>query len=127
MRNTVLIVDDEKDLVALLASVLRKAGLVVLEAGGAAEAIAICEDPAVGLDLILSDFQMPGMNGLDLADHIVSVRPNIQVILMSANFSRLDTIGARGFEFIQKPFSFDDFVARITESLSEESLLRQPS
>ena len=126
MRSTVLVVDDEKDLVALLASVLRKAGLVVLEAV-VAEAIAICEDPAVTLDLILSDFQMPGMNGLELADHVVLIRPNIAVILMSANFSRLDTIAARGYEFIQKPFPFDDLVARITERLSEESLLRQPS
>ena len=38
-----------------------------------------------------------------------------------------DTIAASGFEFIQKPFPFDDLVARITERLSEESLLRQPS
>ena len=127
MRNTVLVVDDEKDLVELLAAILRKTGLTVLEAVGAAEAIAICEDPATSPDLILSDFQMPGMNGLELADHVVPICPNIAVILMSANFSRLDTIAARGFEFIQKPFSFDDLVARISERLSEESLLRQPS
>lgn len=123
MKNTVLIVDDERDLLALLASILRKAGLTVLEAVGAAEAIAICEDPEVTVDLILSDFQMPGMSGLELADHVVSLRPNIRVILMSANFSRLETIAARGFEFIGKPFAFEDFVSRITECLSEESCL----
>ena len=119
-----LVVDDEKDLLELLAAVLRQRGFVVREAVGAAEAIAICEDPKTTPDLILSDFQMPGiMNGLELVDRIVSTHPNISVILMSANFSGLDAIIARGFQFIEKPFSFDDLIERITERLSEEYLL----
>jgi two-component system, cell cycle response regulator CpdR len=123
--NTVLVVDDERDLVSLLATTLRKHGFIVREAVGSDEAIAVCEDRRLTLDLVLSDFQMPGiLNGLELADHIVSGRPNIAVILMSANFSRLDTISARGFEFIEKPFSLDDIVSRIAQRLSKRPMLR---
>lgn len=126
MRKTLLVVAEDKDLVSVLAEIIRNSNFTVWEAVGAEEAIAICENTAVSLDLVLSDFQMRGMNGLDLAYRLTSIRPSLRIIVMSSDFSRLESISACGFEGIQKPFSFDDLVDRIKLLVSEESLLRQP-
>ena len=124
MRKTVLVVAEEKDLVSLLAAILRNSGFVVWEATEAIEAIGICEKVVV--DLVLSDFQVRSMNGLRLAERVASIRRNMPIIVMSGDCSRLESIEARGFASIGKPFSFDDLVDRIKVCLSEEFLLRLP-
>jgi DNA-binding response OmpR family regulator len=127
VRKTVLVVAAERDLLSLLAAILRNRGFVVWEATEGIEAIEICENAAVRPDLVLSDFQLRSMNGLGLAERIASIRPDMPIIVMSADCSRLESIEASGFASIEKPFSFDDLVERINVCLSEEFLIRQPS
>ena len=68
--NTVLLVEDEPRVAALVASALKKAGYVVLQASDAAQALEIVRTHAGPIDLLLTDVVMPGMNGRQLADEV---------------------------------------------------------
>src|SRR5437667_10341784 len=91
VKKTVMVVDDEKDVLALVAQALRKNGFIVREAGSGAEAIAICDDLSAALDLVLSDCEMPRMSGLELAARVLAIRADMPLILMFANYSLLHT------------------------------------
>ena len=119
MNKTILVVDDEKDIVLMLAGALRRAGFLVLEAVNGIDALALLEHASC--DLVLSDFQMPDINGLELAQRILSGRPNLPVILMSGNLSVRETIRERGFDCIQKPFLLPDLIQQIKERISSDS------
>ena len=86
----ILIVEDEVLIRSLLADELREAGLAVIEAGRANEALSYLE--SVGpVDLVFTDVQMPGsLNGQELARHLRNVFPLIPVILTSGNIGKLD-------------------------------------
>lgn len=67
----VLIVDDSRAQRRVLALSLQRWGYIVSEAGGAAEALELCRDTA--FDIVLSDWMMPGMSGLELCRHIRAI------------------------------------------------------
>ena len=83
-RGTVLIVDDEESVRALLRRQLNSAGHTVLEAGSGPEALGLVRQRAERLDLVLSDVVMPAMNGTELAAHLATEFPRLPVVLMSA-------------------------------------------
>lgn len=83
-RGTILIVDDEEGVRALLRRQLNSAGHTVLEAGSGPEALGLVRQRAERLDLVLSDVVMPAMNGTELAAHLATEFPHLPVVLMSA-------------------------------------------
>jgi two-component system cell cycle sensor histidine kinase/response regulator CckA len=113
--KTILVVDDETELLAVIAQTLRRAGYEVLEACGVAEAVLKCEQPQI--DLILSDFNLPGANGIILARKMESLRPNLPIIFMTGNHEACDELTAYGFLCLSKPFSFADMESVIRETL----------
>jgi len=66
-------------------------------------------------DLVLSDFNMPRMNGLRLTKHIKRVTPQTAVIIMSgsAEINREDVLAAGGIDLIEKPILLDKLLAKI--------------
>jgi two-component system cell cycle sensor histidine kinase/response regulator CckA len=82
--GTVLLVDDQAGVRALLRRELTGRGHQVLEAGDGAEALHLVRRRNGAVDLIVSDVVMPVMNGPELATHIGFEFPDIPVILMSA-------------------------------------------
>lgn len=84
VRATVLIVDDEEGVRALLRRQLNTAGHTVLEASSAPEALGLIRQRAERIDLVLSDVVMPAMNGTELAAHLATEFPDLPVVLMSA-------------------------------------------
>jgi CheY-like chemotaxis protein len=84
IRATVLIVDDEEAVRALLRRQLNAAGHTILEASSAPEALGIIRQRAERLDLVLSDVVMPAMNGTELAAHLATEFPDLPIVLMSA-------------------------------------------
>jgi DNA-binding NtrC family response regulator len=66
-------------------------------------------------DLVLSDFNMPGMDGLSLAKHIHRVAPQTAIIIMSgsADIKPKHVVAAGGIDFIEKPIIFEKLLARI--------------
>ena len=67
------------------------------------------------VDLVLSDFNMPGMSGLRLTKHINRVTPQTAVIIMSgsAEINREDVLAAGGIDLIEKPILLDKLLAKI--------------
>ena len=113
--KTVLVVEDEIDLLALIAQILRRSGYHVLEASTPSEALFICENNEI--DLMLSDFNLPEANGIILAQKVEKLRPNLPMIFMSGNRQAYDELTARGFICLRKPFSFADMEYTVRETL----------
>lgn len=81
--STILIVDDEVKMWAILSLWLTRHGFSVLEAGCGEEALRICKESEGPVHLLLVDVLMPGMSGVELAPQIMALQPAIKVILMS--------------------------------------------
>lgn len=99
--KTVLVVEDEIELLALIAQILRRSGYLVLEASTPSEALFICENNEI--DLMLSDFNLPEANGIILAQKVERVRPNLPMIFMSGNRQAYDELTAR-LHLLEKAF-----------------------
>lgn len=80
----VLLVDDNEDTRYLMAESLSSHGYQVLEAASGMEAIRACLETAEPPDVLLTDIQMPGMTGFQLADHLKANYSNLRVLYMSA-------------------------------------------
>lgn len=121
-QPTVLVVDDEPTLVALVRTMLWRAGFTVLEATGPEEALRIASrTPQV--DVLLTDVLMPGMNGYELAAQLRSARPEIKVLFMSGYRDRaiLESTGVavEDLSLVRKPFTQYTLVSRIGELLAD--------
>lgn len=105
--GTLLVVDDQESVRALLRRELSDAGHTVLEAGDGAEALHLVRRRNGGVDLILSDVVMPHMNGTELATIVGTEFPEIPIILMSAfapaGVARVG-LGESIVPVLQKPF-----------------------
>lgn len=118
--KSILVVDDEKNVVAFLAEMLTLRGYIVHRAEGAREALDLVADLPGRLDLLLADVVMPGMNGKELAGRIARMRPETKVLFMSAYSDEIITshgVVPAGVNLIRKPFRMDDLVKKIEEVL----------
>jgi two-component system cell cycle sensor histidine kinase/response regulator CckA len=113
----ILVTDDDPNTRVVVAEVLKRNGYSVLAAGGSAEALGIIEDRHQKLSLLLTDLSMPGLNGGDLAERAVALRPGLKVIVMSGhqyeNVERYLTIGKTRLAFLQKPFSVSSLIHQV--------------
>lgn len=87
-HKTILIVDDAALVRDMISRFLRKDGFAVLCAANADEALSLAK-ACLSLDLLITDYQMPGMNGLELATRIHGTHPETKLLLMSGTL--LDT------------------------------------
>ena len=101
-QKTVLIVDDDATIVSFVAESLT-AKYHVLTAASSEEALRLSKDYKKEIHLLLSDVQMPGMTGIDLATQIASHRPKIKVLLMSGYTGGMLVLN-EGWHFLPKPF-----------------------
>ncbi|MBZ5624426.1 MAG: response regulator [Acidobacteriia bacterium] len=94
-----LVVDDEPSVRRYISTILHREDFRTLEAEDGAHALQIVQELDGGVDLIVSDIQMPNGDGLSLAHAVNKSFPAVPVILVSGN-AKPDI----GFEFVQKPF-----------------------
>jgi DNA-binding response OmpR family regulator len=108
--GTVLLVEDLDDLRDVLHRTLRANGYQVLSAGDAEEALRLAAQEGVVVDLLLTDWHLPLMNGHELAVTLAQQNPRLQVLLTSgqldANAGALDWLKGRG-EYLAKPYDLD--------------------
>ncbi len=114
MAARVLVVDDEKDLRALLEYALGEAGLSIVGAAGGREALARIAEAAP--DLVVLDLLLPDIPGLDVLKAIRRDRPALPVILLTAKGEEIDRVlglelGAD--DYVVKPFSVRELVLRV--------------
>jgi CheY-like chemotaxis protein len=122
-KETVLVVEDESDMLNLIAKLLGKQGYSVLTAATPGEAVSLAQKHKGGIDLLLTDVVMPEMNGRELAEQLRPVCPDLKCLFMSgytANVIAHHGVLKTGVHFIQKPFSIRDISAKIREVLDEE-------
>lgn len=109
LGGAVLVVEDDSAVRELLVEYLEEAGFFVLRAEGAEEALRILAETS-NIKVVVSDVQMPGMSGIELAN-VVSELADVKVILISGYFQP-QPINSR---FLRKPFRMRDLEAAIRE------------
>ena len=115
-----LVVDDDPELLSLFSQMLRKEGYDLATAHDAKGALRFIQEFPDGSHLLLSDVEMPGMSGIELARRMAAERPDVPVILMSGSPlpSNTDT------PFLIKPFTSQELVQKIRDVMDLESAAR---
>ncbi len=117
--STILVADDDRGIRTVLNQALGRLGHDVRTTGNAATLWRWVEDGDG--DLVITDVVMPDENGLDLIPRIKRVRPELRVIVMSAQNTLLTAVRAteRGaFEYLPKPFDLNELVAVVGRALT---------
>ena len=121
-HETILLVEDENAILKMTTQMLEMFGYKVVAARTPGEAIRLAQDHAGEIDLLVTDVVMPEMNGRDLAKNILSIYPNLKRLFMSgytANVIAHHGVLDEGVNFIQKPFSREQFGLKIREVLGD--------
>ncbi len=128
--ETILIVEDETNLRRMACIYLEKLGYHILEAGDGAAAVQICVAHHGAIDLLLTDVIMPGMNGHEVAERVLSLRPETKVLYMSGYTENVighnGTLDA-GINLLQKPFTLQALKEKVREVLDAEPLPQEVS
>jgi CheY-like chemotaxis protein len=108
IHPTILVVEDEPSLLMVVSETLRDAGYVVWEAGDGESALRIIKTHP-DIELLITDVKMPGMNGYQLVDAGLALRPELKVMLMTgyAQDPIPKKIAQAGIQVLHKPFDFD--------------------
>jgi CheY-like chemotaxis protein len=122
--ETILLVEDETNLRRMACQYLETQGYRILEAADGAAAVQICVAHKGPIHLLLTDVIMPGMNGHQVAERVVSLRPMTRVLYMSGYTE--NAIGHNGtldegINLLQKPFTLLALKERVREVLDAET------
>ena len=102
MSRTVLVVDDDPNVLEVVAAMLDDLGCDVVTAESGRAALDLLEQNQQ-IAILITDINMPGMDGHELAERAKRIRPELQVLQLSGRERR-----SHGFPMIQKPFSEED-------------------
>ncbi len=118
--ETILVVDDDAAVLNLVRSCLKRLGYTVLVSDMPGEAVKMAEMHLDAIRLVITDVIMPEMNGQELVNRLMALKPDLQYLFMSGYTA--DVIRDRGLTetnggFIQKPFSMKTLAAKVSEAL----------
>lgn len=119
---TVLIVEDQSDLLESAKKSLEEYGYRVFAALDPHDAIAMCKEFSGSIDLLLADVIMPAMNGSELSRRIGKIKPGIKTLFMSgyaADMLEPPRGVGKGVDFIQKPFTPHDLAGKVQKVLKK--------
>jgi two-component system response regulator PilR (NtrC family) len=122
-KSKILIVDDEVSMREFLEIMLSKEGYKVSSAGSGKEALNMLNEDIY--DLVVSDVQMPGMNGIELLRNVKEVCPDTTVIMITAYASTesgVEAMKAGAYDYITKPFKVDEIKLIIKNALEKKRL-----
>ena len=101
----VLLAEDDVVVRNMVRLILEGAGFQVLAAADGMEALSISRQYSGRIDVLLTDFEMPHMNGVSLIEHIKPERPGILVLLMSGSLTGPLQVDSVEVKLLHKPFS----------------------
>src|SRR3989440_12062165 len=115
---TILLVDDEESVRAIVLKILRRAKYNVLEAENGEAALRVAESHPGKIDLVITDMFMPGLRGPEVAQKLAMTRPGLRVLFMSGYADHdLRTGVPAGANFLNKPFSGADLAKTVEAAL----------
>ncbi len=124
MSRRIVIVDDDRDLLKLLAAGLKRRDFEVVSAATADEGFAWLSRPE-RTHAVVTDLNMPNVNGLEFCRRVVENRPDVPVLVITA-FGSLDTavqaIRAGAYDFLTKPFELDSLELALDRAITHYSL-----
>jgi PAS domain S-box-containing protein len=118
--ETILLVEDEEHVRAVVRTILRAARYNVLEASNGGEALLLCEQHSGRIDLLLTDVVMPRLSGRELAERLAVVRPEMKVLFMSGYTKDTmihEAVLEAGIQYLQKPITPDALRAKVRQVL----------
>lgn len=122
--ETVLVVEDNAQILNLTQTILERQGYTVLTATSPNAALGLADEHAGPIDLLITDVIMPEMNGRDLAKRIRSRCSGIKLLYMSgytADAISINGVVDKGVNFIQKPFSIGELARKVREAIKSKS------
>ncbi len=121
--ETLLLVDDEETILDVCREFLEQAKYKVLTANAPDDAIHIAGQYSGKIHLLITDIVMPVMNGLELAETLRSIRPDIKCIFISGyppeTIFTTDIV-KKNINFVTKPFRLKDFAEKIRNALDSK-------
>ena len=120
--ETILLVEDQNEVRALAAKILRELGYGVLEAESAGRALEVAQNYTSPIHLLLTDIVMPLMGGIELADRVKPVQPQLKVLLMSGYGERSEfeeEVLPEKLARIQKPFTPEALARKVRGVLDQ--------
>jgi CheY-like chemotaxis protein len=128
--QTILVVDDDPEVLALAVEVLQRAGYTLLGTEDPRHALQLVRAHAEPLHLLLSDVVMPLMSGLELAAEVRAIRPEVKILLMSAHHTEeiedYRTRLAPGEPFLDKPFTIPALERAVRATLAYRAPVPRP-
>jgi DNA-binding NtrC family response regulator len=126
VKPRILVIDDEKRMVEVIAMVLRRDGYEVTPEVDAEKALAL--HAAEPFDLLITDLRMPGPDGLEVLRRAREVEPELRVILITAHgsvTSAVEALREGAFDYVEKPFDNDELKALVRRALDLDRLARE--
>ena len=126
--ETILLVEDEESLRTMASRILARNGYQVREAPNGESALRIVADPAVRVDLLVTDMVMPGMLGNEVVDRARELRPALPAVFITGYAPQvLDFHGipAPQLDIVQKPFTESDLLGGVQRALTRAAVPRQ--
>lgn len=117
MKINILLVDDEEEFSSALAERLTLRGFKVKTASTGEQALSLIERRSP--EVVVLDIMMPDLNGLEVLKRIKSLRPKIQVILITGAGSTkegIDGMHIGAFDYLMKPVPIDELIEKIHEA-----------
>ena|ERR1035438_1013204 len=117
--RTVLIVDDDPQMLRLMRVMMGPQNVKVLAAPRPSDALRMCGEETV--DLLISDVSMPEMDGNKLAERVLKLHPRVSVLLISGEVNEAPTVRAARVRFLKKPFFPAELVRLLREMLADRA------
>ncbi len=123
-NERILFVDDETTLADMAGEMLENLGYTVNVLSSSASALALFRQKPENFDLLITDLTMPGISGMDLASEVLSLSPDLPVILYTGYSATIDGEEARRVgirEFLMKPLSMNVLAEAVRKTLDGEN------
>lgn len=115
IRKRILLCEDNQILRKILVDLLKHEGHQVLDLETADEALLLGREKFDSIDVLLTDVEMPGTDGIELAKQISVLHPTISIFVMSGNDVDLEVIEQIPAKFFHKPFPIAELTASIQD------------